>query len=318
MKILVTGAAGRLARVVLPRLLADERIERVYGVDLQPIPLEHPRLTAVQADIRDPECLELLEVADVLVHMAFVLMGGGLGRARHDRAAVRAVNLAGSQLLMGAAVEAGVGRIVFVSSAAVYGTWPDLPEPVSESQPLRPLPGFAYGEDKAAVETWLDGLEASHPYLHLIRLRPHAILGPNAHPMLNRLLHQPLVPALAKPLPRTQCVWEDDVAEAIYLSLHSAARGAFNLAADPPMSLREMIRLNRGFTLPLPLSLLSGLHRLAWRLTPAVGEPGWVTGLRHSLVLDTRRAWDELGWQARRDTASCAAQKHEGSRMKAE
>lgn len=305
MKILVTGAAGRLARVVLPRLLADERIERVYGVDLQPIPLEHPRLTAVQADIRDPECLELLEVVDTLVHMAFVLMGGGLGRARHDRAAVRGVNVAGSQLLMGAAVEAGVGRIVFVSSAAVYGTWPDLPEPVSESQPLRPLPGFAYGEDKAAVEAWLDGLEAANPFLHLIRLRPHAILGPNAHPMLLRLLRQPLVPWLRRPLPRTQCIWEDDVAEALQLSLFSAARGAFNLATDPPMTLRDMIRLNRRFTLPMPLALLALGHRLAWRLTPAAGEPGWVGGLRHSLVLDTRRAWEELGWQARRDTQSC-------------
>ncbi|MFW5452562.1 NAD-dependent epimerase/dehydratase family protein [Thioalkalivibrio sulfidiphilus] len=305
MKILVTGAAGRLARVVLPRLLADERIERVYGVDLQPIPLEHPRLTAVQADIRDPECLELLEMADVLVHMAFVLMGGGLGRARHDRAAVRAVNVAGSQLLMGAAVEAGIERIVFVSSAAVYGSWPDLPESVSESQPLRPLPGFSYGEDKAAVETWLNELETAHPYLHLIRLRPHAILGPNAHPMLMRLLHQPLVPWLRKPLPRTQCIWEDDVAEALHLSLFTAARGAFNLAAGPPMPLCDMIRLNRRFTLPVPLSLLALGHRLAWRFSPAVGEPGWVGGLRHSLVLDTRRAWEELGWQARRDTYDC-------------
>ncbi|WP_018955035.1 NAD-dependent epimerase/dehydratase family protein [Thioalkalivibrio sulfidiphilus] len=310
MKILITGAAGRLARLVLPRLLADERIERVYGVDLQPIPLEHPRLTAVRADIRDPECLELLEVADVLVHMAFVLMGGGLGRARHDRAAVRAVNVAGSHLLMGAAVEAGVGRIVFVSSAAVYGTWPDLPEPVSESQPLRPLPGFSYGEDKAAVETWLDGLEAANPYLHLIRLRPHAILGPNAHPMLLRLLHQPLVPWLSRPLPRTQCVWEDDVAEALHLSLFTAARGAFNLAADPPMPLRDMVRLNRRLTLPVPLALLDLGHRIAWRFSPAVGEPGWVKGLRHSLVLDTRRAWEELGWRARRDTHRCV--KYEG------
>jgi len=316
--VLLTGAAGRLARVVLPRLLADPRISRIYGVDLNPIPIEHERLTGVQADIRDAQCLELLDRCDVLIHMAFVLMGGGLGRARHDRAAVRSMNVSGSQLLMEAAVEAGVERIVFVSSAAVYGTWPDLPDPVPEHQPLRPLPGFAYGEDKAAVEAWLDDLEATHPYLHLIRLRPHAILGPNAHPMLNRLLHQPLVPALARPLPRTQCVWEDDVAEAIYLSLHSVARGAFNLAADPPMSLREMIRLNRRFTLPLPLGLLSGLHRLVWRFTPTVGEPGWVSGLRHSLVLDTRRAWDELGWQARRDTASCVTQKDEGGRMKVE
>jgi UDP-glucose 4-epimerase len=305
MRLLVTGAAGRLGRVLLPRLLENPRITAVHAVDLNPVPLAHPRLFPVQADIRDPACLALLEHADALVHLAFVLMGGGLGRARHDRETVRAVNVAGSRLLIGAAVDAGLERIVFVSSAAVYGAGPHLPALVTEDQPLRPLPGFAYAEDKAAVEGWLDELEARYPYLHLVRLRPHVILGPNAHPFLNRLLHQPFVPALPRPLPLIQCVREEDVAEAVCLGLHSAARGAFNLAADPPMSLRAMIREHRRFTLPVPLFVLSAAHRIAWQFTAAVGEPGWIRGLRHSLVLDTRRAREELGWTPRRDTRRC-------------
>jgi UDP-glucose 4-epimerase len=304
-RLLVTGAAGRLGRVLLPLLLENPRITSVHAVDLKPVPLTHPRLVPLQADIRDPACLALLEHTDALIHMAFVLMGGGLGRARLDRETMRAINVGGSRLLIGAAVDAGMERIVFVSSAAVYGASPDLPDPVTEDQPFRPLSGFAYGEDKSAVEAWLNELEARYPYLHLVRLRPHAILGPNAHPFLNRLLRQPFVPALSRPLPRTQCVWEEDVAEAICLGLHSAARGAFNLAADPPMSLRAMIREHRRFTIPVPLSLLSAAHRLAWQFTPTVGEPGWVRGLRHSLVLDTRRAREELGWKPRRDTRRC-------------
>jgi UDP-glucose 4-epimerase len=318
MKVVVTGAAGRLARVLIPRLLADPHITAVHAVDINPLPFSDPGLVTVQADVRDPVCIEQLEQADVLIHMAFVLMGGGLGRARHDREAVRAVNVQGSHHVLGAAAEAGVPRLVFVSSAAVYGAWSDLPAPVPEDTPLRPLPGFAYAEDKAAVEQWLDTLEVHSPHLHVIRLRPHAILGPHAHPVLARLLHQPLVPALRKPLPLIQCVWEEDVAEAIHLSLRSAARGAFNLAADPPMSLRDMIRQNRRFTVPVPLSWLTAGQRLAWWLTPTAGEPGWVRGLRHSLVLDTRRARDELGWTPRRDTLACVSPKEEGARMKAE
>jgi UDP-glucose 4-epimerase len=306
MKVVITGAAGRLARVLIPRLLADPHITAIHGVDLKPLPFAaDPRLIPVQADIRDAACAEQFERADVLIHMAFVLMGGGLGRARHDRETVRAINVAGSRHVIDTAMEACVERVVFVSSAAVYGAWPDLPNPVSEDTPLRPLPGFAYGEDKAAVEAWLDSLEAKFPHLHLIRLRPHAIVGPHAHPLLNRLLHQPFVPALPRPLPLTQCVGEDDVAHAIHLSLRSAARGAFNLATDPPMSLKAMIRANRRFTIPVPLSLISAAHRLAWWVTPTAGEPGWIDGLRHSLVLDTQRARDELGWTARRDTRQC-------------
>ena len=305
MKVVVTGAAGRLARVLMPRLLADPHVSRVHGVDIRPLPFSDPRLVHVQADIRHPACAEQLEQADTLIHMAFVLMGGGLGRTRHDRAVVRGINVDGSRHVFTAAAQAGVQRLVFVSSAAVYGTWPDLPDPVPEDTPLRPLRGFAYGEDKAAVETWLDTFEASHPHLHLIRLRPHAILGPHAHPALTRLVRQPLVPYLRKPLPLTQCVWEDDVADAIVMSLRSAARGAFNLAAGPPMSLKAMIRSNRRFTVPVPLSWLAAVQRVAWWLTPEAGEPGWVRGLRHSLVLDTRRAREELGWTPRRDTREC-------------
>lgn len=305
MKVLVTGAAGRLARVLIPRLLADTQITAVHGVDLNPLPFTDPRLFPMRADFRDPACIELLEQADVLIHMAFVLMGGGLGRARHDRATVRAVNVQGSRHLLGSAVRAGVQRLVFVSSAAVYGTWPDLPVPVPEDTPLRPLPGFAYAQDKAAVENWLDALEAEAPHLHVIRLRPHAIVGPHAHPVLTRMLRQPLIPALGSSRPLLQCVWEDDVAEAIQLSIRSAARGAFNLATDPPMTLKAMIRENRRFTIPLPLSWLAAGHRVAWWLTPAAGEPGWVAGLRQSLVLDTRRAREELGWRPRRDTRQC-------------
>ena len=318
MKVVVTGAAGRLARVLIPRLLADPHVSAVHGVDIRPLPFSDPRLVHVQADIRDPACTEQLEQADALIHMAFVLMGGGLGRARHDREAVRGINVGGSRHVLTAAAQAGVPRLVFVSSAAVYGTWPDLPAPVPEDTPLCPLPGFAYGEDKAAVETWLDTLEARHPHLHVIRLRPHAILGPHAHPMLARLVRQPLVPCLRKPLPLTQCVWEDDVADAIVMSLRSAARGAFNLAADPPMTLRDMIRSHRRFTVPVPLSWLAAAQRAAWWLTPEAGEPGWVRGLRHSLVLDTRRAREELGWAPRRDTLACIAPKDEGGRMKDE
>jgi UDP-glucose 4-epimerase len=65
--------------------------------------------------------------------------------------------------VLGAAAEAGVQRLVFVSSAAVYGAWPDLPDPVPEDTPLRPLPGFAYGRTRRRWSTWLDTLEAHNP-----------------------------------------------------------------------------------------------------------------------------------------------------------
>lgn len=307
MRVVVTGAAGRLAAVLLPRLLEDPRIEQVVGIDRRPLALQHAKLAPMRADVRTPGLTSALRGADALVHMAFVLMGGGLGRERHDRALVREINVEGSRRVFECAAAAGVPRLLFLSSAAVYGAWPDNPPLITEAAPLRPNPGFAYGEDKAAVEHWLDGFTFAHPGLAVLRLRPHAILGPHAHPFLRLLLRQPFYPAVPGPAPLTQCLWETDVAEAIALALDRGGPGAYNLAAQPALSLRDMLARRGRWRIALPLPLAAALHRLAWRLTPAVGEPGWVGAMRHSLALDTTRARTELGWQPRYALEDCLA-----------
>ncbi len=304
MHVVVTGAAGRLARVLLPRLLAHPDITRVTGIDRRPCDLRHPRFEAVMADIRSPRIGEQLNGADVLVHMAFVLMGGGLGRRRHRRELIRAINVGGSIGVFEAAYEAGLSRLVFLSSAVVYGAWPDNPPLIGEDRPLRAMPGFAYAEDKVAVEHWLDDFERAHPELAVLRLRPHVILGPQAHPLLRLMPRQPFYPVFHGPEALTQCVWEEDVAAAVEAALFTEARGAFNLAAQPPMSFRDMLRHTGQRPLPVPLALAGFLHRLAWLATPAVGEPGWVQGMRHSLAVSSERAETVLGWQARYDTCT--------------
>ncbi|WP_455385406.1 NAD-dependent epimerase/dehydratase family protein [Acidihalobacter prosperus] len=305
MRLVISGSAGRFARVLVPRLLAEPDIEAIHGIDHRSAHYPDPRYVHHRLDVRDPAAGEVCAGADALVHLAFVLMGGGLGRRRHDRETIRTINVEGSRLLFEAAARHGLDRIVFVSSAAVYGAWPDNPPRIGEDAPLRAMSGFAYAEDKVAVERLLDGFAAAHPDIAVARLRPHAIVGPHAHPFLNRVLRQPFYPA-SRAL--TQCVWEDDVADAVALALTHRAIGAYNLAAQPAMSLHDMLARTHRVRLPLPLGPAAALHRLLWWLTPSVGEPGWVQGTRHSLALDTGRAERELGWRPRHDVDGCLAE----------
>ena len=307
MRIVVTGSAGHLAQALIPRLLRDPDVAAITGIDHVPHDHDDPRSRAVIADVRDPAIGQHLASADVLIHMAFVLMGGRLGRGRHRRDVVRAVNVEGSRNVFTAAHAAGIRRLLFVSSASVYGAWPDNPELMDETQPLRAMPGFAYAEDKVAVEQWLDAFEAGHPDATVIRLRPHVILGPHAHPLLKTLLRQPFYPRLPRPA-LTQCVWEDDVAEAIALATRRGTAGAYNLAAAGALSFRDMIRLTHRHALPLPLSLAALAHRLAWWFLPEVGEPGWVQGMQYDLAVNARRARDELGWTPRHSLRDCVVQ----------
>lgn len=305
MKVLVTGSAGRLAQALLPRLCASPEVEHVVGIDLNATRFAHPKLTVYRLDIRSPAVAHHLAGCDAVIHLAFIVMRGTLGGRRHDRALIRDINLNGSINVFRCAARQGVRRLIHLSSAAVYGGWPNNPPRITERQPLRPLPGFAYAEDKAAVEAWLDGFEAQVPGMRVVRLRPHVILGPNAHPLFAFILRQPFFPRLPDPQPLFQCVWEDDVAEAVLAALFGSMRGSFNLAAEPALPFRDMLRHARRAALPVPMALVRLMHHILWQFTGIAGEPGWVSGLRYSLVIDSTRAQRELQWQPRASVLEC-------------
>lgn len=283
MRVFVSGSASHLARALLPRLCDDPAIESVLGLDIRPGWFAHRKYRHVQADLRDVELAPLLQDCDALVHLAFVVL-----RGKTPENAMRAINLDASQRLFAAAGAAGVARKVHLSSAAVYGNG----VLVNEAAPLKPIPGFLYGEHKAELEYWL----ATH-CPDVVRLRPHIILGAHAQPLLKTLLRQPVYVRLPDPQPLLQCVHEDDVAAAMVLALRQPAAGAYNLAADDSFSFRDAIRARSRVAVPITPELAGAVLDTVWKLTGAGGEPGWMEGIHRSLTLDCGRARNELGWR---------------------
>lgn len=271
-------------------LCAEDSISRVTGVDIAPPHFSHKKFQATVCDIREPRLGNMLPGHDALVHLAYVVL-----RGRMREAEMADINVRGSYRLFQAARDAGIKRLVHLSSAAVYGKG----ENVSEETPYAPLDGFMYGTHKAQLEHLL---EADVP--ECVRLRPHVILGKNAQPLLLQLLNLPLYPGLPRPYARLQCVHEDDVARAILLAIGRDVHGPFNLAADGSFSYCELIQHRHRFALPLPPDLArAGLHVL-WQMTGWGGEPAWLEGLDHTLTLDCQRTITALGWHSRYDTTA--------------
>jgi UDP-glucose 4-epimerase len=285
MRIVVSGAAGRLAAALLPRLCSNADVTRVIGIDRVPASFRHAKFAPIIADIRDAPSLAALHGAGALVHLAFVLQRGRLPLRQ-----MRTSNVDGSEALLAAAAVVDVPRIVHVSTAAVYGAGNDL----TEDAPLAPWPRFQYACQKAELETWI-----AREVPQAVVLRPTVILGPNAQPLLRQLIRAPFYVRLPDPQPRLQCVHEDDVADAIVAALAARVRGAFNLAAPQSFALRELVRWRRPHALGLPLAVARVALALAWRATGWGGEPGWLDGVSASLTLDCRRATAALGWQPR-------------------
>jgi nucleoside-diphosphate-sugar epimerase len=184
----------------------------------------------------------------------------------------------GTRTILGQADGAGVKSFVHVSSAAVYGAWPDNPVPMPEETPLRPNPGFAYARAHAEAERLLADWRDAHPDVEVAVLRPAIVMGGDGPSWMARA-----VGAVQAPRPREaarplQFVHADDVASAVALVIDHHLEGAFNVAPDGWVPEETARALAGGVSrLTLPGWLVRPLGRIGWAIgrrgTPAEAIP---------------------------------------------
>ena len=164
MKVLVTGAAGYIGSVVVERLL--EQGHEVLALDN----LRHGHRAAVdrgatflEGDLLDRRWLKEQLVAagcDAVVHLAAEAL---IGKSVRDPGSFFDVNVTGGLNLLDAMRSADVRRLVFSSTAAVYGE--PVRVPISEDAAQEPV--NAYGESKLAFERALPWYEQAHGLRHV-------------------------------------------------------------------------------------------------------------------------------------------------------
>src|SRR5262245_39862392 len=123
-RVALTGAADVLGGRVLRLAGADPDVTGVVAIDVRAMPPGPPKVDVHRVDITRAELAPLLEGVDVLVHLAVVEDT----ERRRTRAAM--VNVWGTSRLLEAASQVGVRHVVFLSSATVYGAWPNNAVPL--------------------------------------------------------------------------------------------------------------------------------------------------------------------------------------------
>ena len=297
LRVTVTGASGSLGRCVVARLCESPGVDAVLALDRVSLPFQHPKLEARICDVRDPELAEQFRGSTCVVHLAFIVEHGS-----RDAAATEAINLGGTHNVFDAAAAAGVDQMVYASSVAAYGFHDDTDGVLlDESAKIRGNEGFYYGAHKAAIEQWLDGFETRHPEIRVARLRPSIFLGEGSARSVDAL-RRPLHFYLAGPEPRAQITHQDDVADAFVLAVEKGAAGAFNVANEEPLTMREMGRAMGKRSLRLPQGVLA-LYRLAWRAKLVDVDPVWLeTASGRTLIASSEKIRNELGWKPRWET----------------
>ena len=147
MKVLVTGATGFIGSHLTERLVAaGEHVKALVRSSAKAARLKSLGVEVIQGDIGDAYAVErAADKCEVIFHLAAKTESAGLLSHRE----VRVANVQGSENVAGAAVRAGVGRLVFCSSVAVYGRMAKN-RLIDENTATRP--DSPYGESKVLGE----------------------------------------------------------------------------------------------------------------------------------------------------------------------
>lgn len=318
MRVVVTGATGNVGTSVMESLAAEPRVDEIVAVARRAPDRELPRTRFESADVSSSDLVPLLRGADAVIHLAWLIQPGRSEPITHR------VNVAGSERLFRAAVEANVPTLIYASSVGAYSPGPK-DRLVDESWPTEGTHSSFYSRHKVAVERALDRLEQQHPDMRVVRMRPGLIFKPQAATEIRRLFAGPLLPrALLRPglipfvpdVPRLrfQAVHSTDVGDAYRRALLSEARGAFNLAAEPPIGAEELARILRARRLELSARVLRAAASATFSLRLQPSEPGWLDMALAVPLLDSSRARSELGWEPAHNATDTLAELIEAMR----
>jgi UDP-glucose-4-epimerase GalE len=306
-RILVTGGAGYIGSHACKMLraaghdpIAFDNLRTGWGAAARFGPL-------IEGDLLDPAGVAAAFAEarpDAVLHFAAL---SNVGESVKDPGLYWRNNTLGSLNLLCAMRDAGVGAIVFSSTAATYGE-PEQ-DPITETAPQRPI--NPYGASKLAVEAMLDDFEASHGirsvalrYFNVAGADPEAEIGEDHRPETHLI---PLVLDAAAgardaitvfgadyPTPDGTCIRDYvhvvDLIEAHLLALDrllaGGASGRFNLGTGHGFSVREVIDAAEA-TLGRAIPQAAGARR--------GGDPA-------RLVCDGTRAREDLGWAPSRSS----------------
>jgi len=303
MNILVTGGAGYIGSATAEALIKAGHAVTVYDSLVTGYPQAVPTdATFVQADLSDSHALiETLtrEKFDAVMHFAAFIEAG---ESMKEPGRFFQNNFTNSLILMENAIRAGVKRLVFSSTAAVYRS---SDEPLTEESPLGPI--NVYGQTKLMVEQALEWYRQIHG-LHYASLRYFNACGalpgrgeahqPESH-LIPLVLRVPLgqnesisIFGTDYPTPDGTCI-RDYIHIADLVSAHLLAleglrerdQMIYNLGSGNGYSVREVIETAREVT----------AHRI-----PAVENPRRL-GDSAILVASSEKIKRELGWKPQHD-----------------
>lgn len=245
MRVLVTGGAGFIGSALTKTLLAEQHevtvLDNLSKGYRELVPAD---ARFIEGDLRDEEHLQgWLRGHDAVIHMAAYIE---VGRSVEEPLVFADNNIMNSVRLLDAMHKAGVGKVVFSSSATVYGTPQNLP--IREDDPLG-VQSNPYGASKVATEAFVATYNSLYG-MDAIILRYFNPYGPNEmHEPETHAVPNFITAALAKrPIPLywggeqvRDFIYVEDLARAHTAVLDQTGLQYFNVGSETGTKILDVI-----------------------------------------------------------------------------
>ena len=278
--VVITGARSALGQRVVRTLSNDPHVFEVRTIDSAPVD-------------DDESLASALAGATVLIHLMFVDDTEWRPRGSERD------NVGGARRLLSLATE--VDHVVGLSSALVYGAWPNNPAPLTEDAPLRPNPDFAYAVQRAQIEQLLADWVNERSDRTATVLRPCLTLSrDNDGGWIARSLAAAAGARLGEEDPPAQFLHMDDLASAIDLARRERLDGPYNVAPDgwvPGETVRALAGARPRLRLPAPVA--GRLAEWQWKFQQGPVPPGLLPYASSTWVIANDRL-KAAGWKPRK------------------
>jgi UDP-glucose 4-epimerase len=305
-RVLITGISSPLGGELARRLEADSGVAYLAGLDTRPPPTGLTRTEFHQADIREPQVMELVSRSgvDTVVHNNILRRprSGMSAETAHD------INVVGTLQLLAACERAAPLRTLVVrGSAGIYGAEPAAPqfftEDMSRLYPLR----TRFQRDIGEIEQYFAGFAGRRPDVTCTMLRYQPAVGPTLDTQLTRYLASPVAPTYLGFDPRLQFVHARDGLEALVSTIGRPVRGAVNVASGGTVGLTKLIRMAGRRALAIPPPLFGAAVGTGNRLGLPVLSPDFRRLLRYGRGVDLTRLEQEVGFRPAFTTVDAVA-----------
>jgi nucleoside-diphosphate-sugar epimerase len=287
---------------------ADPEVERVVALDEADPPVNGSSAPWHRINLLGADLEPWFEGADTVLHLASVFGPDIDG----DTSVERGLEVDLARRVLAAAAKAGARRVVVMSSAMVYGAWPNNDVPLTEDALVRPNRGFSFAVQKAEIERLAFEWADDHPAASVAVLRPVTAVAEGAIGWLADAIESAGDLRGSDDDPPFQFLHLDDLASAVDVVRRSEAVGPVNVAPDGWLGSTEFASLAKGSRprLRVPDALVSRLATLRWRLGLASAPPGLVPYVRHSWVVANDKL-KAIGWVPAEGNAEAYVAGHE-------